>query len=268
MAPRYYEVDVSKIDDVENRPAVRLGFLTLGVLATAVLVSSPKAQNLNDAGMRFDDPSLNIAAPPSEVFPAAKAFVTETALRWRVSPEDALAYMEYAFRASEKFGVDPILVLSVMGVESSWRRDAVSVTGAEGLMQIARRWHDDKIARRGVASNEPMPAHINIEVGTEVLRDYLEAASKDAGSYGAKNANWPRHALLAYSGNRDNPDAKYPEKVKKEYFYIGGRLASLAGAEEVNAALMSKYSASVRAAYGSPEPLRGASASNNSQRLR
>ena len=45
-------------------------------------------------------------------------------------------YEEYVIRYSTKYKCDPVLVFSVIKVESGFNKDAVSSVGARGLMQL------------------------------------------------------------------------------------------------------------------------------------
>lgn len=71
-------------------------------------------------------------------------------------------------RAADRHGVDPRLVHALIEVESGYRPDAVSASGAMGLMQLmpgtARRF--------GVA--DPLDPEDNIEAGTRYLRVLLD----------------------------------------------------------------------------------------------
>ena len=71
-------------------------------------------------------------------------------------------------RAADRHGVDPRLVHALIEVESGYRPDAVSASGAMGLMQLmpgtARRF--------GVA--DPLDPEANIEAGTRYLRVLLD----------------------------------------------------------------------------------------------
>jgi hypothetical protein len=69
-------------------------------------------------------------------------------------------------------GVDPTLILAVMAVESSFNPFAQSSVGAQGLMQVLTRVHDDKYQGFGGvhAAFDPVT---NLKVGVQILRDYI-----------------------------------------------------------------------------------------------
>lgn len=70
--------------------------------------------------------------------------------------------------ASEKYGVDVNLLKAVGFVESSFRADAVSKSGAMGVMQLMPYTAEEY----GV--DDPYDAEQNIEGGAKLLRDLLE----------------------------------------------------------------------------------------------
>ena len=84
-------------------------------------------------------------------------------------PEHIQLLIEQSARAHN---VDPLLVQSVMQVESNYNRYAVSPKGAEGLMQLMPR-----TARTLGAGNTFDPAE-NIEAGVKYLR-YLQSIYAD-----------------------------------------------------------------------------------------
>ncbi len=107
----------------------------------------------------------------------------------------AKQYATWVFDAASKYAVDPILMLSVMAVESKFDYKAVSPTGPIGLFQVASTYHKDK------ASPEQLfDPKINIRVGAQILKEYSETSKS-------------QHEMLAkYSGSSDK---SYGEKVFK-----------------------------------------------------
>ena len=57
----------------------------------------------------------------------------------------ACKYMPYIVQQSVKSNIDPSLVVSMMFVESSFTKKAISRKGACGLMQLIPKWNPVKI---------------------------------------------------------------------------------------------------------------------------
>jgi soluble lytic murein transglycosylase-like protein len=73
-----------------------------------------------------------------------------------------------AIEAAQRHGLDPALVLAVVGVESAFRSDAVSPKGAQGLMQLMPA----TAASLGVS--DPLDPAANLDGGTRHLGSLLE----------------------------------------------------------------------------------------------
>ena len=72
-------------------------------------------------------------------------------------------------------GVDPLLILALIGIESGFNPNAKSRTGGYGLMQIIPRYHLSKIPD-GRGANGLMDPAINIKVGTQILDEAIRRA--------------------------------------------------------------------------------------------
>lgn len=63
-----------------------------------------------------------------------------------------LKYTEHIKEYSSIYGLDPVLVCAVINAESGFNKDAVSIKGASGLMQIMEptaNWHAEEIGLSG-----------------------------------------------------------------------------------------------------------------------
>lgn len=99
------------------------------------------------------------------------------ARRYRISDEATREFVAVAFREGERFGLDPLLILAVMAVESRFNPVAQSDSGAVGLMQVIPRYHAEKIDAVGGASLLDPPA--NIRVGAQVLKEYIVGSGSE-----------------------------------------------------------------------------------------
>lgn len=102
-------------------------------------------------------------------------------------------YMEeYVSGATEKYGVDPYLIYSVMKAESKFDEEAVSVKGAQGLMQITpetAKWAMEKMGIEG----EIFEPETNILVGSwylsKLISDYDGNLIAALAAYNAGGSN-------------------------------------------------------------------------------
>ncbi len=88
--------------------------------------------------------------------------------------------------ASRRDWLAPELLIAIMQKESALRPKVQNRYGAQGLMQVVRRWHRDKLH----PSESLFDPEVNIRVGADVLEEYLERA----------DGNMDK-ALRKYSGN-------------------------------------------------------------------
>jgi hypothetical protein len=125
--------------------------------------------------------------------------------KYRVAPEPLSALVAEAYETGQRTKIDPLLLLSVMAVESSFNPFAQSPVGAQGLMQVMTGIHSDKYDNFGgkLAAFDPVT---NLRVGAKVLQECIQrAGSVPAG-------------LKFYVGAALHPDdGGYAEKVLSEH---------------------------------------------------
>ena len=129
---------------------------------------------------------LNAVAEPEAVSRATAADMTALsreqarlanwiARRYKVGPEPVSALVQEAWSIGQRAGLDPTLILAIMAVESSFNPFAQSPVGAQGLMQVMTRVHDDKYEAFGGirAAFDPIS---NLRVGVQVLKECIARA--------------------------------------------------------------------------------------------
>jgi soluble lytic murein transglycosylase-like protein len=119
-----------------------------------------------------------VAAPAVEAAPAGpensryRALSQFLAKRYKVSQTVTHDLVTMAHVAGHQIGVDPLLIIAVMAVESRFNPIAESVAGAKGLMQIIPRYHTDKFHEHGGVKAVFDP-ETNILVGSQIIKEYL-----------------------------------------------------------------------------------------------
>ena len=139
------------------------------------------------------------------------------AQRYRVALSETEKYVRYAFLVADEFSLDPVLLLAVMSVESSFNPRARSSKGAKGLMQVLARVHTEKFEPYG-GTEKAFDPLVNIRVGARILRDYIARE----GSVRAALKSYVGAALLSH-------DFGYGRKVLREH----ARLSAAAAPGEV-----------------------------------
>lgn len=111
--------------------------------------------------------------------------------------------VQAAYAAAGEVGLDPLLLLAVAAVESSFNPLAESVVGAKGLMQIIPRWHREKLERLG-GDDALFDPEANILLGAHILKEYVHrTGTLEAG-------------LQFYNGAFLDSTAQYARKVLAE----------------------------------------------------
>ena len=101
--------------------------------------------------------------------------------RYRVAPEPVSRLVQEAWRVGAKAGLDPTLILAIMAIESSFNPFAQSSVGAQGLMQVMTKMHNDKYEAFG-GNHAAFDPVTNLRVGVQVLKECIaRAGSLEAG---------------------------------------------------------------------------------------
>ncbi len=112
--------------------------------------------------------------------------------------------------------IDPLLVLAVIEVESSFDSDALSDRGAMGLMQLRPPTLQRELERAGLPPGHPNDPIANVQAGVRYLRRLLDAFGRDDVALMAYNAGPNR--ILGYLREGEIPSrfGVYPRRVKAE----------------------------------------------------
>lgn len=116
---------------------------------------------------------ISLYAPAAEVDnPQYRTLAVYLSRRYKVALDATEQLVGAAHEAGSRLGIDPLVILAVMAVESRFNPIAESVMGAKGLMQVIPKFHQDKLEEHGGedAVFEPMT---NILVGSRILKDAM-----------------------------------------------------------------------------------------------
>jgi len=188
----------------ESLTAIAFAALLFGIAhETTNPAPGPDADRLAAAGLDERPAGSQVEPAAAPWNPKHRILATYLSRRYSIAPDAAEEWVSAAYVASEQVGVDPLLVLAVIAIESSFDPNAVSLAGAEGLMQVVPKYHEEKLDEHGGSDAVRDPA-INILVGARILEQYI----RRSGSLEA--------ALQRYNGALSDASGRYSRKVLAE----------------------------------------------------
>jgi soluble lytic murein transglycosylase-like protein len=110
-------------------------------------------------------------------------------------------------------GLDPLLVLAVIEVESSFDAEARSGAGALGLMQLRETTLRDELRRHGLAG-DPFDPVTNVRAGVRYLRRLMDSFPREDEALMAYNAGPNRILGFLRAGEIPERFQSYPRRVK------------------------------------------------------
>lgn len=123
--------------------------------------------------------------------------------RYLVGLESTLRAVRAAYSAAEEVGLDPLLLLAVAAVESSFNPLAESLKGAKGLMQIIPKYHAEKLWLAG-GDQVLFDPEASMRLGASILQEYVRRTGSVRGG------------LQFYNGAYPDASAQYARKVMAE----------------------------------------------------
>ena len=115
------------------------------------------------------------AADPSGLDRQQAAIAWWISRRYHVAPEPVSRLVQEAWSVGQRAKLDPTLILAIMAIESSFNPFAQSSVGAQGLMQVMTRLHDDKYEVFG-GNHAAFDPVTNLRVGVQVLKECIARA--------------------------------------------------------------------------------------------
>lgn len=144
--------------------------------------------------------TIQSTSTPAKITAQMQAALDYSAKRYRVSPQALTPVFQAAQQNAIALGLDPLLIVSVIAVESSFNPLSQSNMGAQGLMQVIPRFHKEKLP----ADAGELPLFnpvVNVAVGSKVLQEYI----RRKGSVVA--------GLQQFNGASNDPAQAYANKV-------------------------------------------------------
>ena len=121
------------------------------------------------------------ASDPKELSRQQAAVAQWLSHRYKVAPEPVSRLVQEAWKVGQKANLDPTLILAIMAIESSFNPFAQSAVGAQGLMQVMTKVHNDKYEAFG-GNHAAFDPVTNLRVGVQVLKECIaRAGSLEAG---------------------------------------------------------------------------------------
>ncbi len=137
--------------------------------------------------------------------------------RYYVAASQTARFVAVAYRAASDAGLDPLLILAVISVESRFNPIAESGMGAKGLMQIIPKYHHARLELYG-GEEAVLDPESNIRVGTSILKEYV------------RRTGTLEEGLQFYNGALWDGSAQYARKVLAEHRRLQ-EVAHAAGAD-------------------------------------
>jgi soluble lytic murein transglycosylase-like protein len=156
------------------------------------------------------------------------ALVKYLSRRFTIATEPMARMVEAAHGAAVEVGLDPLLVLAVISIESRFNPLAESAMGARGLMQIIPRFHLSKFKDLG-GEDGVLDPQSNIVAGARILQEYVyRTGTLEAG-------------LQFYNGAMADGSAQYAQKVFAERDRIQAAMRAALPAAAARSHTVSNY---------------------------
>jgi soluble lytic murein transglycosylase-like protein len=106
---------------------------------------------------------------PVSLEPRLRGAMDYVSRRYKVSTEAVQPIFATAQSVGRELRIDPLLIIAIIGVESGFNPFSQSVFGAQGLMQVVPRFHQDKLPEEA-SFLDPVT---NVQVGARVLKESI-----------------------------------------------------------------------------------------------
>jgi hypothetical protein len=149
----------------------------LRLITEAKVISWLQERQYDELGIATDADAVDraTAADPRDLPKQQANLAYWLSKKYRVAPEPLSALVSEAYDLGPDNQIEPTLILAVMAVESGFNPFAQSNVGAQGLMQVMTKVHEQKYQGFGgtLAAFDPVA---NVRVGVSVLKECINRA--------------------------------------------------------------------------------------------
>jgi len=118
----------------------------------------------------------------------------------KIDPVIALEIAKAVKLSADEFQLPYAFVISVIDKESKFKPISISSKNCKGLMQIHKKYHEDKLKKFNIKGDELFYIYNNVRVGCAIFREYYNATGSItktlAKYYGTSDTNYS-YAILA-----------------------------------------------------------------------
>jgi hypothetical protein len=154
----------------------------LRVVTEAKVISWLQERQYDELGIATDADAVDraTATDPRDLPKQQANLAYWLSKKYRVAPEPLSALVAEAYDVGPANQIEPTLILAVMAVESGFNPFAQSAVGAQGLMQVMTKVHEQKYQGFGgaLAAFDPVA---NLRVGVNVLKECITRAGSTEG---------------------------------------------------------------------------------------
>ena len=166
-----------------------LGLASLSSVANEIPAKDETAQSIQNVAAPADAASDDMTAQATTTLsPRMQKALNYVKTRYKVSKDALHPLFETVQRIGREHGIDPLLIVAIIGIESGFKSDAKSAGGGHGLMQIIPRYHLNKIPD-GLGVKGLMDPAVNVKVGTIILDDAISRAGNPVGGLQSYNGS-------------------------------------------------------------------------------
>ena len=144
----------------------------LGLATCQAFANEPPPVEAVDEVASAASASVGDEIAPTTLTPRMQRALDYVKTRFKISKEAIHPLFEAVQRIGKEHGIDPLLIVAIISIESGFKPHVKSAGGGHGLMQVIPRYHLDKIPD-GLGVKGLMDPVVNVKVGTRILDEAI-----------------------------------------------------------------------------------------------